>query len=157
MSNIVQVNNLSKTFQIKQKSAGFMPAIKTFFRPEYRTITAVDNISFSIKSGETVAFIGPNGAGKSTTIKMLTGILFPSNGQIEVLGLNPEKDRVKLAHRIGSVFGQRSQLWFHLPPIDTFNLLAKIYELNARDYENRLIFLVQTFKISDLLNFRVIF
>ncbi len=148
---VINVKNLRKTFSIKQKSLGFLGGISSTFKPEYKTVEAVDNISFSIDEGEIVAFIGPNGAGKSTTIKMLIGILNPSVGQINVLGYNPAKDRQNLAFHVGSVFGQRPQLWFHLPPIDTYNLFARIYELDQKEYQERLKYLVDSFVIEDLL------
>jgi len=152
MEPIIKINNLEKVFQIKKKAAGFIPALKSFFKPEYKHITAVDDLSFTINRGETVAFIGPNGAGKSTTIKMLTGILFPTSGEISVMGLNPSQERTTLAYKIGAVFGQKSQLWYHLPPIDTFYLLAKIYELKDTVFKERLDFLIKTFQLEDLLN-----
>ena len=151
LTPIIQVENLSKTFQLKQKQPGFFGGIKSVFSPHYKTIKAVDNISFSVNQGEIVAFIGPNGAGKSTTIKMLTGILFPSTGAIEVLGLSPQHQRQKLAYDIGSVFGQKPQLWYHLAPQDTYDLFSRIYELNQSEYRARLKYLVDTFEIGDLL------
>jgi ABC-2 type transport system ATP-binding protein len=125
--------------------------LKALWKPEYKTVTAVDNISFNVNQGEIVAFIGPNGAGKSTTIKMLTGILFPTSGVIQVLGFNPQRQRQKLAYSIGSVFGQKPQLWYHLAPQDTYDLFSRIYELNQDDYKARLKYLVDAFEIGDLL------
>lgn len=148
---VIEVKNLSKDFQIKQKSAGFFGGLSSAFSPQYKHVKAVDDISFSVEEGELLAFIGPNGAGKSTTIKMLTGILFPTSGKMKVLGFNPSDDRQKLAYHIGSVFGQKPQLWYHLPPIDTYNLFSRIYELNPKDYHERLDFLVEQFEIKDLL------
>ncbi len=148
---VIEVKNLSKIFQIKQKSAGFFGGLSSAFNPKYKQVKAVDDISFSVEEGELLAFIGPNGAGKSTTIKMLTGILFPTSGKMKVLGFNPSEDRQKLAYHIGSVFGQKPQLWYHLPPIDTYNLFARIYELKPKDYKERLEFLVEQFEIRDLL------
>lgn len=148
---IIEVKNLNKEFEIKQKSAGFFGGISATFNPQYKNVKAVDNISFSVEEGELLAFIGPNGAGKSTTIKMLTGILFSNDGDISVLGFSPSKERQKLAYHIGSVFGQKPQLWYHLPPIDTYNLLSRIYELDPNDYQERLNFLVDQFGIEDLL------
>ncbi|MCA9959984.1 MAG: ATP-binding cassette domain-containing protein, partial [Anaerolineales bacterium] len=104
------------------------------------------------EEGELLAFIGPNGAGKSTTIKMLTGILYPSSGEASVLGYTPWRERRKLAYQIGSVFGQKPQLWYHLPPEDTFRLFARIYELDMDVYQKRRNYLVEAFQISDLLN-----
>ncbi len=148
---IIQVENLSKIFQIKQKQSGFFGGIKAMWNPNYKTVKAVDNISFSVNEGELVAFIGPNGAGKSTTIKMLTGILYPTSGIISVLGFNPTLKRQQLAYHIGSVFGQKPQLWYHLPPADTYNLFSRIYELDQRAYKQRLDYLVEAFEIQDLL------
>ncbi|MCC7432781.1 ATP-binding cassette domain-containing protein [Candidatus Peregrinibacteria bacterium] len=148
---IITVENLHKNFQLKQKTAGFLGSLKSTFRADYKTVKAVDDISFNVNKGEIVAFIGPNGAGKSTTIKMLTGILFPTSGQINVLGYNPAEQRQKLAFHIGSVFGQKPQLWYHLPPIDTYNLFARIYEMKMPEYQKRLKFLVDQFEIEELL------
>lgn len=128
-----------------------MNGLVSVFKPEYKTIQAVDDISFSVNKGELLAFIGPNGAGKSTTIKILTGILFPTSGQLKILGLNPAQDRQKLAYHIGSVFGQKPQLWYHLAPLDTYNLFSRIYELDQKEYRKRLDFLVGAFEIKDLL------
>jgi ABC-2 type transport system ATP-binding protein len=115
------------------------------------TVVAVDAISFAVQPGECLAFIGPNGAGKSTVIKMLAGIMTASEGTVRVLGLDPAEHRQKLAYHIGTVFGQRSQLWYHLCPLDTYNLLSRLYELDRKAYEERLNFLVQSFEIGDLL------
>jgi ABC-2 type transport system ATP-binding protein len=149
---IIRVENLSKTFRIKQKQSGFFGGLKALWNPNYKTVKAVDNISFSVEEGEIVAFIGPNGAGKSTTIKMLTGILYPSSGVLNVLGFNPTRQRQKLAYHIGSVFGQKPQLWYHLPPQDTYNLFSKIYELDQKQFKSRLDYLVSAFEIKDLLS-----
>jgi ABC-2 type transport system ATP-binding protein len=111
----------------------------------------VRGISLTCEAGEMLAFIGPNGAGKSTTIKMLTGILYPSSGSAQVLGLTPWRDRERLAFQIASVFGQKSQLWIHLPPLDTFNLLARIYELDDTAYRERRDRLIEIFEIGDLV------
>ena len=148
---IIEVKNLNKIFEIKQKQAGFWGSLKSVVKAKKKTVAAVNDVSFSVDAGEVVAFIGPNGAGKSTVIKMLAGILYPSSGEISVLGFEPSKERKKLAYHIGSVFGQKSQLWYHLPAQDTFNLLGKIYELDPRDFEERLKFLVDSFEIRDLL------
>jgi ABC-2 type transport system ATP-binding protein len=147
----IQVNNLSKTFQTKRKAAGLGGSLRAIARPEYQTVEAVRGISFELEPGERLGFIGPNGAGKSTTIKMLTGILFPSDGQADVLGYVPWKERRYLAYHIGTVFGQRPQLWYHLPAIDTFHLFGKIYELEDRDVKARIGFLSEAFEIGDLL------
>ena len=145
------IKNLTKEFKAKQKEAGVKGSIKSLFKTNYKHISAVNNISFEVEKGETVGFIGPNGAGKSTTIKMMTGILFPSTGEIKVLDYNPQKQRKKLAYNIGTVFGQKPQLWYHLPAIDTFNLFAKIYDLNQREYRKRLNRLIKVFEVEEFL------
>ncbi|MEM3074773.1 MAG: ATP-binding cassette domain-containing protein [Candidatus Pacearchaeota archaeon] len=150
--NTIEVKNLTKRFKIKHKGAGFMGSLKSIIKPDIKEITAVDNISLRIKKGEIVGFIGPNGAGKSTTIKILTGILYPTYGEAKVSGLVPWKKRIDLSYKIGSVFGQKPQLWYHLPAIDTFNLFSKIYDLDDKKYKERLNYLVGLFEIEDLIN-----
>ena len=147
----IEVHNLSKTFRIKHKSAGLGASFKSLFRPEYSSVEAVRSLSFEMEAGELLGFIGPNGAGKSTTIKILTGILFPSGGEASVLGVTPWKQRQKLAYHIGTVFGQRPQLWYHLPAVDTFTLFGKIYEMDDRETKKRISELAEAFEIGDLL------
>ena len=149
---IINVKNLSKVFRTQIKENGVMGSFKAIFKREYRRIVAVDNISFSIKKGESVAFIGPNGAGKSTTIKMLTGILYPSSGFISVAGFNPQEDRVKLAFRLGSIFGQKTQLWYHLPARDSFNLFRSIFEIDKKVFDKRLKELIDIFEIHEYVD-----
>lgn len=153
--SIITANNLCKNFKVKTKTPGLSGSMKSIFSPTYKDITAVNNISFEVEKGEILAFIGPNGAGKSTTIKMLTGILEPSSGHIDVLGLNPSRDRRKLSFEIGTVFGQKSQLWFHLPPLDSFNLLGSIYEMDKPLLKKRVDYLSEIFEIGDLLDIPV--
>lgn len=148
---VIKVSNLKKVFSSKRKSAGLQGSLRSLIRPEYQMIDAVNDISFEMEFGELLGFIGPNGAGKSTTIKILTGILFPSSGEAEVLGYVPWKHRQKLAFHIGTVFGQRPQLWYHLPAIDTFYLFGKIYELEDREVRKRISFLAEAFEIQEFL------
>ena len=148
---MIEVQNLSKTFVTREKQAGLRGSIRALFRPIRRETRAVKGISFAVEEGERVAFIGPNGAGKSTTIKMLIGILYPTAGQARVLGRVPWQERQALAYDIGAVFGQKSQLWYHLPPADSFDLLARIYELEPAGYRQRLADLVELFEIQDYL------
>lgn len=150
MTSII-VNKLQKTFQTKRKAAGLRGSIRALFKPQYSRVEAVRDLSFRMEAGELLGFIGPNGAGKSTTIKMLTGILHPSAGEAGVLGFVPWKERQKLAYHIGTVFGQRPQLWYHLPAMDTFILFGKIYELDDRETRKRIGFLSEAFEIQDLL------
>ena len=149
---IIETRQLSKTFVTREKQAGLRGSVRALFRPIQREIQAVKAISFTVEEGERVAFIGPNGAGKSTTIKMLVGILYPTSGQAQVLGLTPWRERQKLAYQIGAVFGQKSQLWYHLPPQDSFDLLARIYELHPAAYRQRLSHLVELFEIGEYLD-----
>ena len=152
---IVEVNGLCKTFSLKQKKPGLGGSLKSLWRTETKQVRAVSDISFSLNQGELLAFIGPNGAGKSTTIKMLTGILHPSAGKATVLGYTPWKDRRHLTYHIGSIFGEKPQLWYHLPAEDSFRLFARVYELDRADYQKRRDFLVDSFQIGDLLHIPV--
>ncbi len=154
MSTIL-VRELKKTFYVKHKRPGLAGSVRAVLRPDVRTVEAVRGISFDVAAGELLALIGPNGAGKSTTIKILTGILYPSGGHAEVLGMVPWKERRKLAYQISSVFGQKPQLWYHLPAIDTFNLFAKIYELEPVAFRQRRDYLGEMFELEDLLNIPV--
>lgn len=148
---LIEVDNLAKTFKTRERAAGLAGSLRSFVAPRYREREAVKRISFALEPGEVLAFIGPNGAGKSTTIKMLTGILYPSGGQARVLGLTPWQQRRLLAFHIASVFGQKSQLWYHLPPQDTFDLLARIYELDMMAYRQRRDFLIEVFDIEEYM------
>lgn len=150
--SIITVKNLSKTFKVKTKAPGFSGSLQSIVSPSYRTVEAVNNINFEVEKGEILAFIGPNGAGKSTTIKMITGILQPTSGEISVLGLDQIKDRKQLAYRIGTVFGQKSQLWFHLPPLDSFHLLGRIYDMETAQLKSRIHYLTDVFEIGDLMD-----
>ena len=123
---VIKAKDLSKTFRVKQKEKGMKGSIQSVFRPQIAEVRAVDGVSFAVEEGEILAFIGPNGAGKSTTIKMLTGILYPDGGMVEVLGINPTKKRKQLAYEIGTVFGQKEQIWTHLTPYDNFRIRCEI-------------------------------
>lgn len=144
---IIEVSGLSKTFEKKINKKGF----KGLFKPEISQFKAVDDISFSIKRGEKIAFVGPNGAGKSTTIKMLTGIIHPTEGSIRVAGFDPITQRKKVAYKIGCMFGQKSGLWMHLPAIDSYKLFGAIYDLDEDVALKRINHLVETFGIEDLI------
>ncbi|MCX6044374.1 MAG: ATP-binding cassette domain-containing protein [Chloroflexi bacterium] len=147
----ITVRNLHKTFQAKHKAAGLQGSLRALWKPEWQMVEAVRDLSFDMEDGELLGFIGPNGAGKSTTIKILTGILHPTGGDVSVLGYVPWQQRRDLAYQIGSVFGQRPQLWYHLPAIDTFYLFGKIYELDDKTIRQRIGFLTEAFEIQDLL------
>ena len=145
---IIEARNLRKKFRVRKPAAGAMDAVRGMVAPRWRTVAAVDDIDLDVAPGEAIAFIGPNGAGKSTTIKLLTGILQRDTGSVSVLGLDPQRHRRRLAYRIGTVFGQKSQLWFHLPPLDTFRLLADIYDLEPRRARQRIAALTEVFGIG---------
>jgi len=130
----IKVSNITKSFKVVKRNSGVKAALKSFFKREYIIVDAVKNISFEIEKGEIVGYIGPNGAGKSTTIKMLSGILLPTAGNIRVNGLDPFKDRKKYVSKIGVVFGQRSQLAWDIPAEDTFDLLKSVYKLDEEEY-----------------------
>jgi len=144
----ISARGLTKTFRTRVRGEGAAASFKALVKPEWRTVEAVRGVDFEIDSGEVVAFLGPNGAGKSTTIKMLSGILTPSSGEARVLGLDPSRKRVELARSIGAVFGQKSQLWFHLPPSDSFRLLGAVYEIPPRELASRRAELVERFGIG---------
>jgi ABC-2 type transport system ATP-binding protein len=148
---VIEVRALAKTFVTREKQPGLQGSIRAFFRPIRRETRAVKGITFAVEEGERVAFIGPNGAGKSTTIKMLVGILYPTSGEAQVLGKVPWRERRRLAYEVGAVFGQKSQLWYHLPPADSFDLLARIYEMDRAAYRQRLAHLVELFEVGDYL------
>ena len=131
----ISVDGISKTFKVAKRNSGLKSALKSFFKREYVYVDAVKNISFNIEKGEIVGLIGPNGAGKSTTIKMLSGILLPSAGNINVNGLNPFEERKKYVSNLGVVFGQRSQLAWDIPAEDTFDLLKDIYNIEDNKYK----------------------
>ena len=150
-TSVISVRKLCKTFSVLQKEAGFAGGIKSLFFPRYQEVKAVNDISFDVTQGECIAFIGPNGAGKSTTTKIMTGILHATSGNVSVLGLDPVKNRMKLAFKMGTVFGQKSQLWYHLPPMDTYTLLAHIYELKPAEFKARLDFLSEKFELESFL------
>jgi len=150
--SVISVRRLAKSFRAKVKPEGLGASMKALWKPEYRVIEAVRGVDFEVEPGEAVAFLGPNGAGKSTTIKMLTGILTPTSGEASVLGIDPSRRRVELARSIGAVFGQKSQLWFHLPPSDSFRLLGAVYEIPPRELVARRAALVERFGIGDYMD-----
>lgn len=153
--NAIFARGLSKTFSVAVKEPGLAGSLKNLFSPNVRQVHAVKGVDLEIPPGQRLAFIGPNGAGKSTTIKMLTGILCPTSGEASVLGLCPWRERYKLAYKVGSVFGQKSQLWYHLPAWDTFNLLSYVYEMDRKTYEKRRDFLIEAFELKDFVKIPV--
>ncbi|MCX5533290.1 ATP-binding cassette domain-containing protein [Streptomyces sp. NBC_00006] len=140
----IRLDEVEKVFDVRRKT-GFM-------RRERREVRAVDSLSFTVRRGEMVGYIGPNGAGKSTTIKMLTGILTPSGGRLRVAGIDPSRERSRLAHRMGVVFGQRTTLWWDLPLIDSYRLMRRMYRIEDGRYEENLARLVELLELDDLLD-----
>ncbi|NQX63467.1 ABC transporter ATP-binding protein [Paenibacillus qinlingensis] len=149
---LIQVEELTKNFRQAVKSPGLAGAVKHLFTQSYREKLAVDRISFSIEEGEAVAYVGPNGAGKSTTIKMLTGILTPTTGSIIVDGLVPYQQRTRNAKTIGAVFGQRSQLWYDIPIIESFSLIKDIYEIPSDVYKRNMDRFTEMLGLAEFLN-----
>jgi len=134
----IVVENLVKTFQVAERRAGVRGALAGLVRRRYRTVRALAGVSFSLEEGELLGYIGPNGAGKSTTVKILSGILVPDDGRVEVMGRVPWRRRIETVREIGVVFGQRTQLWWDLPVIESFELLRDIYRVERGDYERNL-------------------
>jgi ABC-2 type transport system ATP-binding protein len=149
---MIEVQNLNKTFKVAKRNAGIGAAVKSLFKPQYTTVQALQDISFNIDEGEIVGYIGPNGAGKSTTIKIISGILVPDSGKCNILGSTPWKNRVDHVKNIGVVFGQRSQLWWDVPVIDSYNLLKDIYKISDKEFKNTLELLTSTLDLSPLLS-----
>ena len=148
---MIQVEHLNKTFRVARRSAGFSQAVKALFHRKADTVHALNDISFTIGDGEMVGYIGPNGAGKSSTIKILSGILTPDNGTCIINGRIPWKERRSHVKDIGVVFGQRSQLWWDVPVIDSFELLHYIYEIPKNQYQETLDELTELLFLQELL------
>jgi ABC-2 type transport system ATP-binding protein len=146
--SLIHVEQLSKHFRTFKRREGIWGSIQNLFVREYRTVPAVDRVSFSIERGEMVGYIGPNGAGKSTSIKMLTGILVPTSGVIRVNGFEPHRQRRHYVKTIGVVFGQRTQLWWDIAVIESFKLLRRIYDVSQRDFDARME------RFNEILNIR---
>jgi ABC-2 type transport system ATP-binding protein len=149
--SLIEVEHLSKTFSVAVRRAGRFSALRSLLARDYRQVSAVDDVSFRVMAGEMVGYIGPNGAGKSTTIKMLTGILVPSSGLIRVDGRVPHQQRVEHVRRIGVVFGQRTQLWWDLPTVESFELLRYIYRIPERRWRANLDEFVELLELGPFL------
>lgn len=152
MSEIISVKNVSKVYDILKKEPGLIGSIKTLISRKYEKIIAVDNISFSIQEGDFIGFIGPNGAGKTTTIKMLSGIIHPSSGDIKVMEFTPKKLQNAFKKQFAITMGQKSQLWWDIPAIDSFHLLKEIYEIPDDDFKNILEELTELLDVKHILN-----
>ncbi|MBX7245945.1 MAG: ATP-binding cassette domain-containing protein [Candidatus Sumerlaeaceae bacterium] len=149
---LIHVQDLTKVFRAQKLKEGMLGALKNLIRRETYDVVAVDKMSFDIAEGELIGYIGANGAGKSTTIKMLTGILLPTSGDVEVAGYIPFKQRRKYVRNIGVVFGQRTQLWWDLAVIESFKLLGRIYEVPDNDFKKRLTELTELLALEEFLN-----
>lgn len=149
---MIEVKNLTKEFKKPVRKQGVWGMITTLFSKEYETKVAVNDVSFTIHDGEIVGYIGSNGAGKSTTIKMMCGILNPTSGEVRIDGEMPYKKRMQVAEKIGVVFGQKTQLWWDIPLIESFKVLKEIYRVSDEEYEERMEFLCDTLDIKEFLN-----
>ena len=148
---MITMKNVCKSYKVAKRNAGFGEAVKALFHREYETIHALKDVSFTIQDGEMVGYIGPNGAGKSSTIKILSGILTPDGGEVLVDGRVPYKDRIRHVEKIGVVFGQRSQLWWDVPVIDSFELLKDIYSISPTKYKENMEELTELLDLKELL------
>lgn len=148
---MIEFNDVCKSYRVTRRDSGFGSAVKSLFKREYDLIHAVNHISFSVNDGEIVGYIGPNGAGKSSTIKILSGILTPDSGTCLVNGWVPWKNRKEYVRQIGVVFGQRSQLWWDIPVMDSFELLQAIYSIPVSRYRSKLDELTQLLHLEELL------
>lgn len=152
---VIEVKNLVKQYKIIKKREGLLGYFKNLIKPQYKKITAVNNINFEIEEGELVGYIGENGAGKSTTIKMLTGLLTPTSGKIVVNGLVPNEKRIENNKNIGAVFGQKTQLWWDLPVIESFRLIKKMFKIPENEYRKNLKKFTEILNLEDLLDKQV--
>ena len=151
-NEVIVMKNVCKEFKVLNRHEGLKGSIQDLFSRDYKKVKAVDDVSFSVEKGEIVGYLGPNGAGKSTTIKMMTGVLEPTSGEINVGGLVPYKERTRNSENIGVVFGQRSQLWWNLPLIESFKLLRDIYMVPEKDYQDMIALYKSLVDIEPLLN-----
>ncbi|MCA9835075.1 MAG: ATP-binding cassette domain-containing protein [Thermomicrobiales bacterium] len=149
---IITATDLSKRFKRARKDPGFKGALKHLVKPVFKEFTAVDSVDFSIEEGESVAYVGPNGAGKSTTVKLLTGILVPTSGEVTVCGIHPFENRQENARNIGVVFGQRTQLWWDIPVIESLRMLGDIYSVPTDQFKRTFDELVDVLELTPLLN-----
>ncbi len=152
MNQIIEVQNLCRQYTTYKRESGFKASIKSFFHREEIIVDAVKDVSFSVPEGDIIGILGPNGAGKSTTIKMLTGTLYPTSGEIQVMGYTPWKSRTNYVKNMGAVFGQKSQLVFDIPPVDSFLLNKAIYDIGKEDYKKRLKNLIELLDLGDKVN-----
>ncbi len=148
---MIELRHISKSFKVARRASGLASAFKALFSREYATVQALDDISFTIQPGEIVGYIGPNGAGKSTTIKIMCGILVPDSGECRIMGCTPWQDRASYVRHIGVLFGQRTQLWWDVPVMDSFEMLRDIYRVPRQEYRRSLEQLTETLELDGLL------
>jgi ABC-2 type transport system ATP-binding protein len=152
---IIEVKNLKKYYQVHQKEPGLAGSIRSLFKRKYENVRAVDDVSFGINEGELVGFIGPNGAGKTTTLKCLSGLLYPTSGSVSVLGYNPWERKTAFQKQFSLVMGQKNQLWWDLPALETFILNREIYEVPKEKFQQVLDELVELLEVKDVLKVQV--
>lgn len=152
---MIEVKDLVKTYKTIDKQEGMLGYFKNLIKPKYKEFTAVNKINFEVEEGELVGYIGENGAGKSTTIKMLTGLLTPTSGQVVVNGIVPNEKRIQNNQNIGAVFGQKTQLWWDLPVIESFRLVKKMYQIPEGEYRKNLKKFTEILELGELLNKQV--
>jgi len=153
--SVIYVNKLTKVYSVVQKELGFSGTLKSFFHRRHKQIKAVDEVTFKIDEGELVGFIGPNGAGKTTTLKVLSGLLYPTSGEVAILGYNPWQRKPEFQKQFAFVAGQKNQLWWDLPAYETFLLNKEIYGVSDKDFNKRIEYLSKMLDISDLLKTQV--
>ena len=151
MENIIEIKNLKKQYKTYKRGTSFKENFKGFFHRQTILIPAVDDVSFTVRKGSITGILGPNGAGKSTLIKMMTGVLFPTDGEMTVMGMIPFKNRNKYVQRIGAVFGQKSQLIWDIPPADSFMMNAAIYDIPKKEYQERVKMMTELFDLGDII------
>jgi ABC-2 type transport system ATP-binding protein len=150
--NVISVENIWRYFKTYKKEAGLWASIKSVIKREYVTKAALKGVSLTVNKGEILGLIGPNGAGKSTLIKILSGVLYPTSGSVQVMGYEPWKDRMKYTKHLGVVFGQKSSLWWDIPAVDSFELNKGLYEISDEDYDRRLKFMIDLLDAEELVN-----
>jgi len=155
VSNAINVSHLNKTYKMHEKEAGLLGSIKSLFKRQYKQVKAVNDVSFTIHQGELVGFIGPNGAGKTTTLKCLSGLLYPTSGDVKVLGFTPSDRKPQFQRQFALVMGQKNQLWWDLPAIETFLLNKEIYQVPDLQFKTTLDKLVKLLDLKEILNVQV--
>jgi ABC-2 type transport system ATP-binding protein len=155
MADVISVKNLKKYYKVHQKEAGLIGSVKSLFNRKYYDVKAVDGVSFQIEEGELIGFIGPNGAGKTTTLKVLSGLLYPTSGNVSVLGYTPWDRKPEFQKQFSLVMGQKNQLWWDLPAIESFILNKEIYEVPTDQYKKTLDELVSLLEVEDVLKVQV--